>query len=379
MSQACIFLLPSACAEADAQAEVVWVRGDEQLRLPFAEALARSDAGWRLVLPVEAVTACAVQLPTQKARWLRQALPFAVEELLAEDVEQMHLALGELLADGRHRVFAVRRAWLAAWLELSAGQPPASIQVDADLLPAEGTQLLWAEQRWLLGGEVAARLSLSDEDCRELCPAFPEPLHIHAEAGRPAPVADHQLQTLADPFAWLAAQKGGCDLAQAEFALQQSGNDWKRWRPLFVAVGLCVLLQWTFFMAQGWHLEREGDAYRQASEALYRELFPEETRLVNLRAQFDQNLASGAGAGSGRLLVLLDQASAALQAEGSTVQVQQLDFSDSRGDLSMQVQAPGFEVLERLRERLIEAGLAVELGSASREAAGVSARVVIGG
>src|SRR5690606_1476427 len=159
MSQACIFLLPSACAEADAQAEVVWVRDDEQLRLPFAEALARSDAGWRLVLPVEAVTACAVQLPTQKARWLRQALPFAVEELLAEDVEQMHLALGELLADGRHRVFAVRRAWLAAWLELSAGQPPASIQVDADLLPAEGTQLLWAEQRWLLGGEVAARLS----------------------------------------------------------------------------------------------------------------------------------------------------------------------------------------------------------------------------
>lgn len=379
MSQACIFVLPSACADADAQAEVVWVRGDEQARLPFAEALARSDAGWRLVLPVEAVTACAVQLPTQKVRWLRQALPFAVEELLAEDVEQMHLALGEQLADGRHRVFALRRTWLADWLALSAGQPPASIQVDADLLPAEGTQLLWSEQRWLLGGEVAARLSLSDEDCRELCPAFPEPLHIHAEAGRAAPLADRQVQTLADPFVWLAAQSGGCDLAQAEFALQQNRGDWRRWRPLMAVVGLCVLLQWGFFLAQGWHLEREGDAYRQASEALYRELFPEDTRLVNLRAQFDQHLASGAGAGNGRLLVLLDQASAALQAEGSAVQVQQLDFSDSRGDLSLQVQAPGFEVLERLRERLIEAGLAVELGSASRDAAGVSARVVIGG
>ena len=35
--------------------------------------------------------------------------------------------------------------------------------------------------------------------------------------------------------------------------------------------------------------------------------------------------------------------------------------------------------LERLRERLEESGLSVQMGSASREGAGVSARVVIGG
>jgi general secretion pathway protein L len=45
----------------------------------------------------------------------------------------------------------------------------------------------------------------------------------------------------------------------------------------------------------------------------------------------------------------------------------------------MQIEAPGFAELERLRERLQEAGLAVQLGSASREGAGVSARLVIGG
>ena len=56
-----------------------------------------------------------------------------------------------------------------------------------------------------------------------------------------------------------------------------------------------------------------------------------------------------------------------------------LDFSATRGDLSLQLQAPGFAELERLRERLEQAGLAVQMGSASREAEGVSARVVIGG
>jgi general secretion pathway protein L len=45
----------------------------------------------------------------------------------------------------------------------------------------------------------------------------------------------------------------------------------------------------------------------------------------------------------------------------------------------MQIQAPGFAELERLRERLQDTGLTVQLGSASREAAGVSARLVIGG
>jgi general secretion pathway protein L len=56
-----------------------------------------------------------------------------------------------------------------------------------------------------------------------------------------------------------------------------------------------------------------------------------------------------------------------------------VDFSEARGDLAMQVQAAGFAELERLRERLQDSGLAVQLGSASREGAGVSARVVIGG
>ncbi|MNF99303.1 GspL periplasmic domain protein [compost metagenome] len=61
------------------------------------------------------------------------------------------------------------------------------------------------------------------------------------------------------------------------------------------------------------------------------------------------------------------------------MRVQQLDFSETRGDLALQVQAPGFDALERLRERLIGSGLSVQMGSASRDQSGVSARLVIGG
>ncbi|WP_342245603.1 type II secretion system protein GspL [Pseudomonas sp. OTU5201] len=380
MTQACIFLPVAACNQLDAELEVLLWQGGTGRRLPFARALDEVSPPWRLILPVEAVTCCAVRLPTQKGRWLRQALPFAVEELLAEDVESFHLGLGGALADGRHRVFAVRRSWLAGWLELAGklGPRPAAIQIDADLLPEQGTQLLWLEQRWLLGGEGSARLGFDEQDWTYLRDACPAPRSAYAPAERNTLDGVDEWHEASDAYGWLAAQKGR-DLAQGEFTLKEERQRWSRWKPLLGLVGLWLLLQWSFNLIQAWQLQRQGDTYAAANEALYRELFPQDNKLVNLRAQFDQHLAEASASGQGRLLALLGQAAQALIAEGAQVRVQQLDFSETRGDLALQVQAPGFDALERLRERLIGSGLSVQMGSASRDPSGVSARLVIGG
>ena len=81
MSVPTLFLPPQACIETTADLPVWRVEGEVCNQLPFA--LALPQQAWRLVLPVEAVTVCSVQLPTTRARWLQKALPFAVEELLA--------------------------------------------------------------------------------------------------------------------------------------------------------------------------------------------------------------------------------------------------------------------------------------------------------
>jgi len=378
MNQLCVFLPPAAAVGAWAELPVQRVHGDDSQCLPFAEALAGLTEAWTLVLPVEAVTACAVRLPTQKTRWLRQALPYAVEELLAEDIEQLHLALGERLADGRHRVFAVRRSWLAGWLALCPVAPRA-IAVDADLLPRQGTQLLYLGSRWLLGGEGVARMALNGESWPPLAELCPHP-HIAYRSTQQAGLAplDECLE-LADAYGWLAQQAPSNDLAQGEFAPLENAGRWRGWRPLLGLLGLWLVLQWGFNLAQGWHLQRQADTYAQASVVLYQDLFPEDRKLVDLRAQLDQHLAVGDSRGQGRLLGMLAQVTQAIEVEGEHVQVQQVDFSDIRGDLAMQIQARGFAELERLRERLQAAGVRVQLGSASREAAGVSARLVIGG
>ncbi|QNH05052.1 type II secretion system protein GspL [Pseudomonas sp. B11D7D] len=379
MNPTWIFLPPEACHDLSAELPVMQVTADGSRAMSLAEALVDLPAHWQLVLPVEAVTACAVQLPTQKARWMRQALPFAVEELLAEDVELMHLALGEQLADGRHRVYALRASWLRECLALFAAQPPQTIRVDADLLPHQGSQLLWLHSRWLLGGEAPWRLALQREDWSVLAGRCPSPHIASAPAGQALPESVDEVRLLEEAHQWLVRQHAGVDLAQGEFALRQSGDGWLRWRPLAGVLALCLVLQWGFNLAQGWYLQREANAYAASSEALYRELFPQDSKLINLRAQFDQHLAQSTGSDS-PVLGLLAEVAAALHAEGTPqVQVNQLDYSATRADMSLQLQAPGFAELEGLRECLEAAGLSVQMGSASREAEGVSARVVIGG
>ncbi|KRW59543.1 type II secretion system protein GspL [Pseudomonas sp. TTU2014-080ASC] len=373
-----IFLPPEACAEVNPELPVWLVSAETSEALSFAEAQSGLSGSWTLVLPVEAVTACAVNLPTRKARWLRQALPFAVEDVVAEDVELMHLALGEALEDGRHRVFAVRKQWLSSWLNICE-HPPQVIALDADLLPAGGGSVLFQAKRCLLGGDNAARLAFRPDEWEQISALSVQPVQAWYEQGMPLPSSMEQAEPLEDVRRWLAEQPVRNNLAQGDFAVQSSNAQWQRFKPVAMVVALLLVMQWVFNLAQGWHLQRQADAYAASSEALYRELFPDDTRLVNVRAQFDHHLQVAAGGAQPRLLNLLSEVSKALNQSGRKVEIAQVDFSEARGDLAMQVLASGFADLEQLRERLQDSGLSVQLGSATREGDGVSARVVVGG
>jgi len=364
----CLFLPADCAAELSADTQLYWqpAHGDGA---PISWAECASELAGRslaLVLPMAVASACAVKLPTVKARWLRQALPYAVEELLADEVEQLHLGLGEPLEDGRHLLLAVRRSLLQGWLAQLAAQglQVTAIYVDADLLPHDGTQVLLHGEHGLLGGAGELRLAFKRVDWDNLAAGLIEPPQLIEESC---------------PWPLLAAgQAWAINLAQGEFAVQQGSGNWRVWRSVAALAGLWLVLQLGFDLGQSWYLQRQGDSYAAASQALYKELFPADTRIVNLKAQFAEHLNAGAVSNQGSFFGLLNQATSAL-GEAPQLTVQQLDFSQERGDLALQLQATDFASLEQLRQRLQQAGLQVQLGSASREAQGVSARMIIGG
>lgn len=379
----CLFVPP--VSKLSASTEVHWVHSEETREtrlLPLAEcAVALKGHTTTLVLPMEVASAFAVSLPTTKARWLRQALPYAVEELLAEDVEQLHLSLGDRLADGRYRVIAVRRSLLRSWLGLmdELGIRVSSIFVDADLMPYIENRLLFIGERALLGGAGPLRLALDAAQWPSLAPRLSGPLRAKGVTEQaPEVIGPVSYSQELDPYRLLSRGRGhAVNLAQGDFAIQREGAGLGPWKGVAIVAGMWLLLQFGLNLAQSLYLQQKADDYAAASEALYRELFPEERRIVNLRAQFAEHLQQGGSVGSGRFLQLLDQAADAFL-QAPQLSIVQLDYSESDGNLALQVRAGDFAALEQLRQRLTDSGLVVQMGSASREEGGVAARVVIG-
>ena len=376
----CLFLPADCGTRIDSDTRVYWLPGEgDDGWMPLASVVERAPAAVTLVLPAEVCSSFAVNLPTRKARWVNQALAYAVEELLAENVDDLHLTHGDALEDGRRRVIAVRRQLLADWLQdlQALGLTIVAIHVDADLLPRDGTQLLFIDSRALLGGSPEVRLAFESAQWPHLAGQCPAPHHAHGTASEaPAPLDDYQ--QLDEPYRFLASGRAAAlNLAQGDFAVQAAGSGLGHWKPVAFVLALILAVQLVFNLVQAWTLESQAERYAEASRALYSELFPEDQRIVNLRAQFDAHIGQSSG-GSSSFMRLLDEVALAL-AEGIPVSIGQLDYNQARGDLAMQVRASDFAALEQLRQRLGETGESVQLGSASRDGDAVSARVVIGG
>lgn len=376
----CLFL-PAGCpAELVADMPVYWLPASSQGRsLTLAECVELTRGALQaLVVPVEACSAFAVHLPTLKARWLRQALPYAVEELLAEDVEQMHLALGEALEDGRHRVIALRRALLDGWVDQlqALGLNLGVIHVDADMLPRDGLQLLSFGERCLLGGAGEVRLALCPEGWRELASVCEVPRKVYVERSSTVPAGLESMDRVEDGHLLLAAGRGtAVDLAQGEFILRKSAAVSGLWVALLGVAVLAAMLHLGSALAKTWYLQGQSAHYASASSVLYHELFPEDRRIVNLKAQFDEHLTRRDANARSHFIDLMAQVANAGKAG---VTLKQVDYSEMRKELALQVGAMDFAALEVFQQKLSELGLAVQLESASREEQGVIARLVLG-
>lgn len=322
-----------------------------------------------LVLPVERASFTVVSLPPGGAALQRQALPYTVEPLLAEDVELLHLALGAPLADGRWPVAAVNRALLQGWLAqlASRGLQVARIHVDADLLPGEGTVVWWDAQRCLIGGRAAAPMvfapahwPLLQSHCGEvqvLLDANADAASLDVPGGLPVQAAQWP-QVLQD------GQATAIDLAQGALATRGPAAA-GRWRPLAVVLAVLGLLQLGLLAVQGWVHDKQAQAYQQANLAIYQGLFPQDTRIVNLRAQFDQHLLRQQA--GNRLVEQLEGLDAAL-ADSVATQLEAIDYRAADGRLQLTLQAGSGQALAQVQAAIDQGQLAIGVQLAGQQA-----------
>lgn len=317
------------------------------------------------VVPGEHVGLHQVRLPARRRSELRQAVPFALEDRLAEPVESLHFALGRQLDDGSVEVAVVARARMRAWLDALAGIGLGvdAMVADAHLLPRVDGQLtaLALDDRVLVAGSGMACVVAGQDWPQWRSLAGPLPLvSLDARGGwQPAP-APAGLEG-AERARWLLTRAGQApDLLQDAFPAQRRDAGRRRlWRTAAALAGLALLLA----LAETLLAVHAGRQQQAALRAEMARVFAAALPDVRMTADPAAQLAAELGrrrsdAGGDELLPLLLRV-APMLSQGSRYRLDALDWR--AGILELEVAAADVAGLDALRESLATLGLAVEL------------------
>ncbi len=348
----------------------------------------RLPLGRRVVafVPATEVSVAAVELPARSASKALQLAPFALEEQLAGDIEQLHFAVGEQEDSGKTPFVVCARAAMERWLEVLqvAGLNPAALVPDFLAVPANpGHTVVWLEGRMVTIRPPGQWPMLLDaeplEAALELAGVLGAavPPHLLVYAAEPehtthavvlesvgAQVGSLRMQLLTDgPLAALAVSalhEPPLTLLQGAYASRgASTGRLARWRvPLALAATLAAL-------AVGGQVV---DLLRARSEAkrldgliadVAHQAMPDVHKLVDPRRQVEAKLAQAKGRSGVHGLTATLAALAAARDTTPTMELDNVTYYDGTADL--QIKAADATALEQVRSGLAARGYTAQL------------------
>jgi len=404
--------------EAD---EWCWVLRDDErpagslFRGVLAETV-KQAAGARVVVLVPGVDVllASTELPGLNRQRLARAVPFALEEQLASDVEELHFALGHRDDDGRIHNAVVARDKIAAWLErLRAAGLQADVMLSEVLaVPREAANdagrhwtLLIDGARCLLRTDSQHGLALDLDNLSVVLQAaldeagdsLPASLDVkicgddtfsdsddYRQLGQVCEEAgigvERQLQD--DDGALLLArgfdEKVAINLLQGDYSRRgQLEKLLRPWRPAILLLGLWLVVQLGAMGLEYSRLSKQDTEMREQITALYREAFPQARKVVNPRVQMERGLAKLRGTSGGQtdLLGFIGKAGPILKATPG-LKLRSLRYKENRLDIDLEISS--LQTLDKLKQRLAdEAGLTVEIVSASSRDGKVESRIAL--
>ena len=352
----------------------------------LAEAAAQS-AGRRVVVlvPGSDVLLIRAAVPTTNRQRARKAMPFALEDLLAADVDALHFALGARDAEGQWPVAVVARACMDEWLRQlhDAGILPDRMLPEALALPSdagigglllETDGALLRDQPWsaqvlapdmlpavleLLLSRNEAGIELQVWHCGGELPAW---LWLDRVSVKVEPCTDGALSV----FAAGLAQAGDLDLLQGSYSRkEQYGRLWRPWRAAAALLLIGVVVSGIQLGLRHRALQAESATLATQIEDVYKQAFPG-GRVVNPRAQMEQQLKAlrqQQGGVGDDFLGLVAQLGGVFAATPG-IELTSANFRD--GYLDVELTAGDVQVLDRLKQQITaKGGLSVEIQSAT--------------
>lgn len=332
------------------------------------------DRAWSgpttVLVPSEDVLTLAVDLPFATRRQRETALPYAVEDAVAEPLAALHCALGMEISPRRHLAGMVRHARMRQWLAMlaTADLDPAVLVPDALTLPLPSVGA-WTvridDRRGLVRTDQGTGFALPARDLPSVWNAAGKPrLTVMGgdlpEAMREAVEDDSVLLgSVAEPEAVIAP----LDLRQGAYGAVRRGAP-SAMKTVATIAGVGVLAHVGLLAIDTFVLHRMAERREAETRLLLRQIAPQLTPGEDLIAAADRALPQGGGGGTRPFTRLLGQTSGTLPPAGQ-VAFSSLEYDDP-GTLALGVTVADAATLERAVGALQAAGL-----DASGAAAGV--------
>lgn len=359
-----------------------------------------------------------VNIPSKQMRQITQALPYMIEDQLAQDVGQFHLIHGGRADNDELSVLGLPRHLIEITQRLFAEQqlPLDAIIPDMLCLPCSQNEwtLLVDGKHLLIRPREMAGISIEID-------AAPVVLSSIFEHWKPLPATlrvllckehlnDYLLNWVKAQIASAVAETGIeveyddiasdyfvvlCDRLQgaprkhpgnflqgayaAKGRRKPSGFNWK---PLAALAATLAVTYTGFLYTQSWKFHSEHKRLETEATTLYKRLFPSDRRIVNIKRQMEQHIKDfQKGQSNESFLALLTITGQQIQLMNSTsqdsIKPQRASYDENQGDLRLDLLAKDFAQLESLKNRLESSSLIVETASAAQDAGGVKARLKI--
>ena len=369
------------------------------------------------LIPGDEALFCLADIPAKQSRYIQQALPFAVEEQIAQDIDSVHLALGRHTDDG-YRVAAIDEERMERWVGLFSDWEHArldAIYPDAALLPVtdggwsvclDGETALMVSDRgeWLSMhasnlGMFAHTLAVPSSE--EVVAEVPVTLYaterefdaqptIVSELKSPGRLTVRRETLELMPLELLAHAhhhhlSHPINLCQSRFSNRsKTQSPFKPWKPLIAVAAVWFGIQVTLEAGMGFYHERKANDLQERAMAVYREAFPGDrrTHAGNVRRVIEGQLRVAGSDGPDLGFITLMKYTGQEYAElpgGQSVTFNSVNFSRARGELVVDVRADSYDRLSALRNGLANQGLEAEIGSVVNESSGARGRLTVSG
>ena len=319
-----------------------------------------------VVLPCERCSLHRVELPWLNAQKARAALPYALEEQLAQSVANVHIAFDQQHYQNKHYlVVVIDKDYLLALIERLS-----TLTIEFDTITLDWFALRTDEacisETSLLAYDNDFQGALSTELASMFLTQRASDVPILMFNDSASSMKSTAFHSVDESFyEWVAKRllaTSPMNLCQGALQRTTSGKIGIRWYQACAALTSFSLI--IFLVTYGfasYYLNAKNDRLDQDIATIYREFFPQAATVISPKFRVEQLLKSQRDVSSQTLWTLLDKLSAAMRNESLTIE----QFQYDNQMLSVTLTSKDFATLEAFQLRLRKAQVKVIQAQAS--------------